>query len=192
MRLVLAIGNPGVRYAETRHNIGFAIADEVARRRRVFFRKAQASYLEAAPTDEGRLIKPLTFVNRSGEALMSWLEGHESKLEGLLVLVDDVSLAVGRLRVRQRGSNGGHNGLKDLERVLQGGDFARLRFGVGASLGRGENLVDHVLGEFSPEERVSVTSGVSRAADAVVEYLEGQSLEVLMRRYNGSAPPVGG
>ncbi len=185
--MVLAIGNPGAAYAGTRHNIGFAVVDEVARRRKVCFRKANALFLEAE-TRGGRLIKPLTWVNRSGRALEVLLAGG-LRPEHLLVVVDDLNLEVGRMRFRARGSDGGHNGLKDIARALGSGEYARLRIGV--SHHRGGDMKEHVLGAFEESEAAGIRGVVSRAAQAVEEYLNGCSVQELMRTWNGTGPPPG-
>ena len=191
MRLVLGIGNPGARYARTRHNVGFRVLDALAAARGWAFRKVSSLRMEATGGDGGRLVKPLTYVNRSGAALEEALATGETSLEGLLVVVDDVNLPVGRLRLRPSGSHGGHNGLKDLERCLGGNGFARLRIGVGAAPGGGGELREHVLGEFDAGEEAAVDAVVAVVARAASEFLGGASIEALMTRYNGAVAGPG-
>ena len=188
MRLVLGIGNPGRHYAGTRHNVGFRILDEVAARRGTCFRKASSVAMLADVGLETRLMKPLTYVNRSGTAL-TWGKDNAMIEEAseLLVVVDDTGLPPGRIRLRAKGSSGGHNGLSDIERVLGGDDYSRLRVGIGAAPRGG--LVDHVLGTFDPEEHDLIDLAVERAADAVVDFVEDVSVMRLMERYNRAPEP---
>lgn len=187
MPVVLAIGNPGAQYAGTRHNIGFDVVDELARRKESHFRKADSRFMECR-IPGGRLIKPLTYVNRTGQVVDLLLaEGLDP--EDLLVVVDDLNLDVGRLRFRPTGSDGGHNGLKDIARALGSGDYARLRIGVSRHLGG--DMKEHVLGVFDESEQPSVREVVSRAATALEEFLEGSTVQVLMRTWNGTRPDAG-
>ena len=142
MRWVLGIGNPGQRYAGTRHNIGFSIVDEVARRNEVVFRKA-SSLAMVADCRAGWLVKPLSYVNRSGKALESLLVDCTGENIEILVVVDDVNLDLGRLRGRAKGSDGGHKGLQDLARAWESNNFPRLRIGIGRN--QGLDLKEHVL-----------------------------------------------
>lgn len=169
MKLVAGLGNPGRQYAGTRHNVGFEVIDEVARRHGVGY--------EAAPADAvfGKwrhgaevvlLVKPLTFMNRSGDAIGSLLRYYKVDVPDLLVICDDVNLEVGRLRVRGSGSDGGQNGLKSIAQNLSTIDYSRLRVGVGRGDTR-RDLADHVLSRFEPEEQSGVHDAITRAADAV-------------------------
>ena len=180
MRVALGIGNPGARYAGTRHNVGFRVLDEVVKRSGLSFRKASPLHMECR-TQAGLLVKPTTYVNRSGEALELLLaEGLDAA--DLLVVVDDVNLAPGRLRLRARGSDGGHNGLKDLSRALGSDDFARLRIGVGGV--ESERLREHVLDVFDESETVFMVEAVDRAARAVEAFLDGVTVPRLMPEVN--------
>ncbi len=174
-----------MQYSGTRHNVGFRVLDAAARNAGVEFRKASPLFMEATVSGGGRLIKPLTFMNRSGEALRALLEVTDVDISQILACVDDVNLQVGRLRIRGKGSHGGHNGLRDLERALGGVAYPRLRLGVGAVKESEGTLVEHVLGAFSDDEEKRLAPAVEAAARAVLEFLEGTDLETLKHRYNG-------
>jgi len=166
---VLGLGNPGERYASTRHNVGFMVVDELARRGAGSFRRQREKYWLAEIEYSGEpvlLAKPTTFMNKSGGAAQSFLAAHALDPLHLLVVVDDVYLPFGRMRLRPSGSAGGHNGLLDIEAALQTRDFPRLRLGVGAPEGA-TGLADHVLGEWTDGEREALPAWMTRAADAV-------------------------
>ena len=185
MFLIVGLGNPGRRYDGTRHNIGFDVVDELARRHRAEWEAAPRG-VEALVARwrlaETVFVKPLTFMNLSGQAIVSLLQFYKIDLSGLLVVVDDVNLELGRLRTRSRGSAGGHNGLKSVIAALGSEEFARLRIGVGRGDGR-RDLADHVLAKFDAEERTIVAETVSRTADAV-ELFIAEGIGPVMNRYN--------
>ena len=192
MKLIVGLGNPGPRYRGTFHNVGFDVVDEVARRRGVSFEAAPADALMARVRDvEGGalLAKPLTFMNVSGDAVGALQRYFRIALEDLLVVVDDVALPAGRLRVRRSGSAGGHNGLKSIIACLGTDGFARLRVGVGRGDPR-RHLADHVLSRVSGEERETLTVATGQAADAAELFL-GAPIEELMKRFN-AAPKADG
>jgi PTH1 family peptidyl-tRNA hydrolase len=188
MKLVVGLGNPGAKYDGTRHNVGFAAVDVLAKRHGVAW--------EAAPRGAEALIgrwrsadvvlaKPLTFMNLSGTAIVGLLQFYKIELPDLLVVVDEVQLETGRIRVRPEGSAGGHNGLKSIVASLGSLQFPRLRIGVG----RGDNrrdLADHVLARFDPAERDVIEDSVARAADAVEAFV-GDGIEAAMNRFNRKA-----
>jgi PTH1 family peptidyl-tRNA hydrolase len=183
----VGLGNPGPEYEDTRHNAGFRLADHLAARWRMGqFRRADRAR-EAQGTWQDlpvRVLKPQTYMNRSGAAialLRSLPEFDPS--QNLLILVDDVALPVGRFRLRGAGSAGGHNGLKSIEGVLQRQDYARLRIGVGPPPPGLDDLADFVLDEFSPEERESVSALLDPMADAVEVWLQ-EGIEKAMNQFN--------
>ncbi len=169
MKLVVGLGNPGRAYARTRHNVGFDVVDELARRMGAAFRRSWRFPAELAEGElEGErvaLVKPRTFMNRSGEAAGPLMRKKGLEPADVWVVVDDVDLPVGRLRLRAAGSAGGHNGLKSLIAHLGSDRFPRVRVGIGRDPA-GET-VGHVLGRFAPDEQPVVDAAIRRAADAV-------------------------
>lgn len=182
---VVGLGNPGARYADTRHNIGFVIIDMLADRLAVRDFHLEAGALVAdARTDRHTLVlcKPQTYMNRSGDAVAELGRRRGLDADRLLVVCDDAALPVGTLRLRTRGSSGGQNGLQSIIDELGTTSFARLRCGVGSPRDE-QDLVDHVLGPFSADERDPVAQMVTRAGDAVLRLLE-QGIERTMNIYN--------
>jgi PTH1 family peptidyl-tRNA hydrolase len=185
MKLIVGLGNPGPRYRGTVHNVGYDVVDEVARRHRVQFESAPAEALMArirGPGDGVLLAKPLTFMNLSGPAIGALQRYFRIDPVDMLVVLDDVNLPVGQLRVRAQGSAGGHNGLKSIIQALGSDAFPRVRVGVG----RGDpqrDLVDHVLGKIEPALHETVVEATARAADAVELFATGTLGEV-MNRFN--------
>ena len=189
MRLVLGLGNPGDRYAGTRHNVAWRVLDALADRWQGTDVSVGGVYLARQARFAGGLVelmKPLTFMNLAGEAVDRWVREHDGQPpEDLLVVSDDVYLPVGTLRLRRRGSSGGHRGLESVDRTLGGPDFPRLRLGVGAAESSAE-LREHVLDTFSPEEQGTVAEMVLRAAD-VVECWAAEGIVAAMNRFNRRA-----
>jgi peptidyl-tRNA hydrolase, PTH1 family len=195
MKLIVGLGNPGPRYRGTFHNVGFDVVDEVARRQGVSFEAAPAEALMARVRDDATggigalLVKPLTFMNISGEAVGQLQRYFKIALEDVLVVVDDVALPAGRLRVRAAGSAGGHNGLKSIIGCLGTDGFARLRVGVGRGDPR-RDLADHVLSRVTGEARETLTEATQVAADATELFMRAPVGE-LMKRFN-AAPAADG
>jgi PTH1 family peptidyl-tRNA hydrolase len=165
LRLVAGLGNPGPEYTNTRHNIGFVVLDTLAGKQGIQFSAARKWRCDWAKWNDILLVKPMTYVNRSGDSLGPLAQYFHVKPEELLAVVDDVALPLGRLRIRLEGSDGGHNGLKSLVATF-GTGFPRLRIGVGAAPEK-DYLVDHVLGRFTAGERPSVEQAVERAVAAI-------------------------
>ncbi|MBM3287322.1 MAG: aminoacyl-tRNA hydrolase [Candidatus Eisenbacteria bacterium] len=192
IRCVAGLGNPGVRYEWTRHNAGFWVVDRMAVERSTGWRRLGLG-LEARCAMEGRdivLLKPLCFMNRSGEAVLECLERHLLVPGELLVVVDDVSLPAGRLRLRASGSAGGHRGLESVEESLGKGDYPRLRIGVGGAA-EDEDLAEYVLRPLEGSEREFFGSIAGRGAEAATAaILEG--LETAMNRFNPAGFPIEG
>jgi len=188
VKLIVGLGNPGAQYKGTRHNIGFAVIDEIARRAAVGFESvpAEAVIAKSRRPDGGALLaKPLTFMNLSGQAVGEIARYFKVDVPDVLIVVDEVQLPLGRLRARARGSAGGHNGLKSVIAHL-GDDFSRLRIGVG----RGEqqrDLADHVLSRFEKEEAAEVERMTTRAADAAEMFITS-GIEAVMNAFNGGDP----
>jgi PTH1 family peptidyl-tRNA hydrolase len=186
--LVLCLGNPGERYARTRHNAGWQVLDEFRHRLDAREGARDPAYREWVAELRGRpvtLVQPLTFMNLSGEALVAWRARHPEDASQLLVVTDDVYLPVGWLRIRARGSSGGHRGLESIERVLGIADYARLRVGVGA-VEQGE-LKQYVLDEPAAAEAGAMAEAIRVAVDAVECWLE-EGILVAMNRFNRKVP----
>lgn len=166
--LIVGLGNMGPDYIGTRHNIGFMIADKLANEAGVNFTSCR--YGDMAKTKvkncELLLLKPSTFMNLSGVAVRYWMNKEKLPLNQLLILVDDIALPFGVIRIRESGSEGGHNGLKSISEHLGTRDYARLRFGVGNTFGKGAQA-DYVLGQFDEEEQKELPEKTERAAEAV-------------------------
>ena len=187
MKLIVGLGNPGPKYHGTRHNIGFAVLDELARRAGVAFESSPAEALVAKIRDAEPVLlaKPVTFMNASGEAVGQLSRYFRIELADLLVVVDDVNLPLGRLRARASGSAGGHNGLKSVIAHL-GDQFPRLRVGVGRGDPR-RDLADHVTTRFDKDEAAEVERMTTRAADAAAAFLTA-GIAAVMNEYNGGDP----
>jgi PTH1 family peptidyl-tRNA hydrolase len=186
MRFVVGLGNPGERYRRTRHNAGYMVVDVVATRAGSPPLVVEDGSLVADATLAGQaalLVKPLSFMNASGVAVARLLERRAGTPADLVVVVDDAALDLGRIRVRERGSHGGHNGLRSLIDVLGTEEFARVRVGIR----RGElpeDLAGFVLSDFPPEDVLVVQEGVGLAAEAVICLL-GEGPAEAMNRFNG-------
>jgi peptidyl-tRNA hydrolase, PTH1 family len=186
VKLIVGLGNPGPKYRGTRHNIGFAVVDELARRGGLEFESAPVDALLARWRQrETLLAKPLTFMNASGEAVGGLMRYFRIEPADVLVIVDEVQLPLARLRTRARGSAGGHNGLKSIVEHL-GEDFARLRVGVGRGDER-RDLADHVLTKFEKDESADVERMTARAAEAAEMFITS-GIEAVMNGFNGGDP----
>lgn len=166
--LIAGLGNIGADYVGTRHNIGFMIADQIASSAGKTWSSARYGDICEVGVKNCRLIllKPSTFMNLSGTAIRYWMNKEKLPLENLLVLVDDIALPFGAIRIRQGGSDAGHNGLKNIAHELGTQQYARLRFGVGNDFPRG-GQIDYVLGQFPPEDMKIMPERLKIAADAV-------------------------
>jgi PTH1 family peptidyl-tRNA hydrolase len=185
MKLIVGLGNPGSRYQGTRHNVGFAVVDSLASGLGAgsFQSRFQAQVCELME-DSGKilLVKPETFMNLSGRCVRQIVDFYQVPLSELLVVCDDINLPLGRLRVRARGTHGGHNGLRDIQAHLGTTEYSRLRIGVGAP--PEEGAVDYVLGRFRPSERPVIDDAVQLAAQAVLVWA-ARGVEACMNQYNG-------
>jgi PTH1 family peptidyl-tRNA hydrolase len=169
--LIAGLGNIGNEYELTRHNIGFLVVDQLAEQQNVTF-KTERLASKAEFKFKGRavhLIKPSTFMNLSGKAIVYWMNDLKIPKENILVIVDDLALPFGSLRLRTKGSSAGHNGLKSIEQFLGGQDYSRLRFGIGNEFGKGQQ-VDFVLSNFSQEEFDRITPIIKRANEIALSF----------------------
>ena len=185
--VVVGLGNPGTEYEATRHNVGFRVVDTLAGRWKKAFKPGKGDYLVARAEIAGHavvLVKPLTYLNNSGAAVMDVLKRWEAGIESLLVILDDIALPLGSLRLRARGSDGGHNGLYSIIYQLQSDEVARLRCGVGQEeLPRKGMMADFVLSSFTEAERKAVDTMIVSAADAATEFIAG-GIARAMNRFN--------
>jgi PTH1 family peptidyl-tRNA hydrolase len=195
MKLIVGLGNPGREYRETRHNVGFLVVEELARRHHLTLSLAPSQVPETFMakrygTEPLLIAKPLTFMNRSGDSVAALTRYFDLDPADVLVVVDEVALPFGRLRARARGSAGGHNGLKSIIDRLGTQEFPRLRLGVGRGDAR-RDLADHVLSKFEPGERAELDTFITRAADAA-ELFAVDGIQTVMNRYNPetTAPEV--
>lgn len=169
--LIAGLGNIGAEYELTRHNIGFLVVDKLAQLGKVTFKQDKQAYV-AEMKFKGRtivLIKPTTYMNLSGKAVRYWLQQEKISTENLLVVTDDVALPFGKLRMKAKGSSGGHNGLSNIEELNGGKEYPRLRFGVGDDYPQG-GQANYVLGRFNEQEMATLQMEIDRAAEAVLAF----------------------
>jgi len=191
LHLVVGLGNPGAEYARTRHNAGFLVLEELARRSSAGWNLEKKFDARVAKQDQdGRkvlLAQPQTFMNLSGEAVNALMGFYRVPLSQLLVVTDDADLPLGEIRLRSKGSSGGHHGLESIEQHAGSRDFARLKVGIGRKDGRRE-ITGHVLGKFSTEEAKLMDKVLQRAADQVACWV-AEGIEKAMNRFNGVVNP---
>jgi len=169
--LIVGLGNIGAEYAETRHNAGFMVLDKLAKQFNATFESGRHAFVSEIK-HKGRsitLVKPTTYMNLSGKAFNFWLKELKVPLENCLVIVDDVAIDFGKIRLRTSGSSAGHNGLKDIEATLETQNYSRLRFGIGSNYPKGRQ-VDFVLGRFDHEEQKELAFIIDNAVDATLTF----------------------
>lgn len=197
MKIVLALGNPGSRYAATRHNIGWMVADAVAEEANAAFRPGRGDYYESRITRNGRealLVKPATYMNNSGLAARQVIERYGVSPADMLVIIDEIQFPTGRIQLKPSGSSGGHNGMESLIYHLETNEFPRLRCGIGRDFGPGE-MVDYVLSRFPPHEEAVVAEMIASARDAVHTWIaEGtpramHQCNTPVEKRTGESPP---
>ncbi len=192
MKLVVGLGNPERSYVGTRHNVGFEVIDQLANRLgwtrpddfdRMARRKFDGLAFDGVVGSEKLvLLKPLTYMNLSGKSVQSAMAFYQMTPADIMVVLDDLALAVGRLRLRGSGSSGGHNGLKDIERALATNDYPRLRIGIDPAPPRVAGR-DYVLGKFTPEQRVLLEPALGRACGAIVTWID-KGISAAMSQFN--------
>ena len=183
--LIVGLGNPGEKYNGTRHNIGFTVLDALTKQVDISF--STLRYGDVAEMNhKGKrlvLLKPSTLMNRSGNAVRYWMKQRKVNSQNILVITDDVHLDFGYLRIRKQGSDGGHNGLRDIQDKLGSNQYPRLRVGIGANFSKGRQA-DFVLSPWNPDEKSMLPTIVDRATKAVVDFAT-QGLEKTMNLHNG-------
>lgn len=183
--LIVGLGNIGSEYANTRHNIGFKVVEEIANKCGAKFTTGRLADIAEARY-KGKtyiLIKPSTYMNLSGKAVNYWMQDEKISQENVLVVTDDIALPFGTLRMKGNGGSGGHNGLKNIEQVLGNANYARLRFGVGAEFSKGSQ-VDYVLGEWDSEEEKKMGERLTKAADICLSF-GAIGIQLTMTNFNG-------
>lgn len=183
--LIVGLGNIGDEYVGTRHNVGFRVADALAQAQNATFQDKRYGFVAKTRVKNAELVllKPSTYMNLSGNAVRYWMQQEKISLENILIIVDDLSLPVGTIRMKQNGSAGGHNGLKHIAQMLGTENYNRLKFGIGNDFPRG-GQIDFVLGKFSAEENKVIDEKVAVAVEAIKAFaLSG--IQFAMCNYNG-------
>ena len=183
MHMIVGLGNPGDKYTHTKHNVGFWVIDALAEEMGVLVEKKQCQALCGTGFWQGKkvlLVKPQTFMNLSGQAVMALLHYYNDQIDDLLIIHDDLDLEPGMLRFKQNGSSGGHNGIKSIAQHLNSNEFDRLKLGIGKARG---DTAGYVLAPFAQTDKVLVEEAVAKAKEAVACYLT-EGINVAMNRYN--------
>jgi len=183
--LIVGIGNKGEEYKETRHNVGFKIVEKIAEKTDAPFSTANFGWM-AEGKYKGRkvfLLKPDTYVNFSGNAVRYWMQKENIPLENLLIITDDLMLPFGTLRLKGKGSDAGHNGLKNIQQILNTQNYARLRFGISSDFSEGKQ-VDYVLGTWSDEEKEKLSERIEKFSEAALSFVFA-GLQNTMNTFNG-------
>ena len=183
--LVVGLGNKGAEYENTRHNIGFKVAEKLAQTIEAPFKSSNFGLL-AEGKYKGRkvlILKPDTYMNLSGKAVKFWMQKENIPLENLMIITDDLALPFGSLRMKGKGSDAGHNGLKNIQDVLQTQNYARLRFGISNEFEKGRQ-VDYVIGEWDDDEKAKLPERIEKFADAALSYVFA-GIQNTMAAYNG-------
>ena len=188
VKIIVGLGNPGDKYTHTKHNIGFDVLDVLANRLDVSFKRDKTFISDIASTfvdgEKVLLVKPLTFMNDSGKAVKPILAYNGLTADDLIVIYDDLDMVVGKLRLRQKGSAGGHNGIKSISEQLNTQAFNRIKVGIGRPK-HGMSVVNHVLGRFDKTDNEDAAIGIARAADAVQYFIETNNFNQTGNQFNG-------
>ena len=189
MKLIVGLGNIGKDYQNTRHNIGFMVVDELARRKGINFGKEDrnATCAEFRDGEKILLIKPTTYMNLSGHAVSAYASFYHIDPEDIAVIQDDMDMPVGQLRIRRKGSAGGHNGIKHITEQLGTDTFPRFKIGIGHPVRDNKAVISHVLHPFQGEEKTAIDEAVKEMADAIECWLK-DGIEECMHRYNKKKP----
>ena len=184
--LIVGLGNIGLEYENTRHNIGFKILDEIAQQETIGFSDEKLGAL-ASFKYKGRsllCLKPSTFMNLSGKAVRYWMEKEGIPLENILIITDDINLPFGTIRLKAKGSDGGHNGLKSVQQLVQSTKYHRFRFGVGSDFGKGRQ-VDYVLGKWNEEEESLLQERLQKSSELIRSFVFAGPNNT-MNQFNGT------
>lgn len=188
VKMIIGLGNPGEKYHETKHNVGFMAVDKIAKREgwtfsldKIFKAEIASGFLAG---EKVYLVKPVTFMNESGVAVKALSSYFNIDSEDMLVIYDDLDLAVGKIRFRQKGSAGGHNGIKSLIKHLGTQEFDRIKIGIGRPK-PSQTVVSHVLSTFDKEDYITILTCLDRVEEAVDFYLNSADFSAVMQKYNG-------
>lgn len=185
MYLIIGLGNPESDYAETRHNMGFNVINQLAKEYGIQInrKKFNSEYENAIIEGEKVvLIKPQTFMNASGEAVIEFVNFYKVELDKVIIIYDDIDIEPGKIRIRKNGSAGSHNGMKSIVHFLNSTDFSRIRVGIGKPK-ENENMIEYVIGAIPDEEKKSLEDGVNIAKDAIIELLKN-GIDSAMNKFN--------
>lgn len=183
--LIVGLGNVGLEYEMTRHNIGFLIVDQLSQKLGNSFKASNFGQINET-SYKGRktfILKPDTYMNLSGNAVKYWIQKENIKIDNILIICDDISLPFGTLRIKPKGSNAGHNGLKSIESELQTQQYPRLKFGIGNNFSKGKQI-DYVLGKWSDEEKKLLASRIDLSTDAIMNFIF-TGITHTMNEFNG-------
>lgn len=187
-KLIVGLGNPGSKYHETRHNVGFMVIDHLAQEAGLSFSDDKIFQADITYTfvngEKIYLVKPTTFMNNSGKAVQALLAYYGLDIEDLLVIYDDLDMEVGKIRLRAKGSAGGHNGIKSIIAQIGSQDFKRVKIGIGRPQ-KGMTVINHVLGHFQGDERIQIDQIVEKASESVHDLIQDIPFDQLMQKYNG-------
>ena len=187
-KLLVGLGNPGDKYFETKHNVGFMLIDQLAKKQNVTFTHDKIFQADLASFflngEKIYLVKPTTFMNESGKAVHALLTYYGLDIEDLLVIYDDLDMEVGKIRLRAKGSAGGHNGIKSIIQHIGTQVFNRVKIGIGRPQ-KGMSVVHHVLGKFDKDDYITILQTIDRVEEAVNDYLVEENFERSMQKYNG-------
>jgi PTH1 family peptidyl-tRNA hydrolase len=186
MKLVFGLGNPGKKYDNTKHNIGFIAVDQIARNLGLSFNKTKFKALYAEGnigSEKVVLIKPQTFMNLSGESVQPWVDYYDLTEDDIVVIYDDMDLPVGKIRLRMKGGSGGHNGMKSIIQHLGTKKFNRIRVGVGRPLPQ-QSVISHVLSRFSKDSVPDMESSVQTIVDAIKHWTDNHTFQETMNEFN--------
>ncbi len=182
--LIVGLGNIGNEYDNTRHNIGFTILDALAKASNIYFSDKRYGFIAELKHASRTLIllKPNTFVNLSGRAVHYWMQKEKIPVENVFILVDDLALPLGKIRLRSKGGDAGHNGLKSIQQILCTSEYSRLRFGIGDDFPRGHQI-EHVLGKWTRQEEETVNSKLERCFEIIKSFVT-TGIELTMTKFN--------
>ncbi|MBC1498990.1 aminoacyl-tRNA hydrolase [Listeria weihenstephanensis] len=184
MKMIVGLGNPGKKYDRTRHNVGFMVVDELSFRYQMPWKKSKFNGMTSSIVVNGEkmlLVKPLTFMNLSGECVRPLMDYYDIPVEDVLIVYDDLDLPTGKIRLRQKGSAGGHNGMKSLIQHLKTQEFNRIRVGVDRPVNG--DIINYVLGDFPKSEQADIIEAIQKSADAV-EAWSNKSFTEVMNQFN--------